>query len=475
MSMDDWKLVSVGKVARTIRELCDEKGLPFTPTCGYYELSRKENISKDKLLVAVEEEEDVVIQGKENVREKLKLATGALRVGPDDLPEGWSLYIQSTSHNRRLVPGTTAMIFLGSASRGAATVAGDDSDDSDSKAKSKSNRRRRQSRDDPWKIVSVGKTKLTVSELCEAKGLPYTPACGFYELTRRETISANKSLVACHEEEGTVIHGNDNVRETLGLESGSIAVKPGDIPDGWSLYIQSTAASRGLLPGTTAIIYVGSKPVDDSESESAKPVKTKSGKKPPSKKSRKASSSSSSSSESESENARPAKVKPGKKPISKKSRHTSSSSESESEKPAKQKSKKSPKKADKRQKKDPMDSWKLVTVGKKKLTVAELCVVKGLQFTPGCGYYELTRRETISAGKTLVACHEEEGTVIHGTDNVRKELKLGSGSISVKPTDIPEDWSLYIQSTSANRGLLPGTTAMIYVSDNANDSDSDSD
>eukprot|EP01060_Flectonema_neradi_P018255 TRINITY_DN25050_c0_g1_i1.p1 TRINITY_DN25050_c0_g1~~TRINITY_DN25050_c0_g1_i1.p1 ORF type:complete len:535 (+),score=87.57 TRINITY_DN25050_c0_g1_i1:36-1607(+) len=110
---------------------------------------------------------------------------------------------------------------------------------------------------DAWKLVSVGTGSRTVAELCAEKGLPYTFGCGYYEISRKETIQSYKILIACHEEEGTVKHGTDEVRKTLGLKSGDIVVSPSDVPKGWSLYVQSTSVNRKLLPGTTAMIHVG--------------------------------------------------------------------------------------------------------------------------------------------------------------------------------------------------------------------------
>lgn len=95
----------------------------------------------------------------------------------------------------------------------------------------------------------------------------------------------------------------------------------------------------------------------------------------------------------------------------------------------------------------------------KAATVKELCEAQGVPYTTGCGYYKLDRKEKISATKGLVAC--KAGKFVSGSDAVRKLLGLSVGNITVGPSDIKAGWTLYVQSTSSNRKLPSGCSALL--------------
>ena len=106
-------------------------------------------------------------------------------------------------------------------------------------------------------------------------------------------------------------------------------------------------------------------------------------------------------------------------------------------------------------------SWKLVAV-KAKGTVADLCTAAKLPYAHGCGFYQLGKSENVSTSKLLVACDEESGEVIAGYSEVRDRLKLPN-SDKISPRNVPAGWTLYVNSTSINRQLTPGATALVRV------------
>ncbi|CAE7253341.1 RRM3 [Symbiodinium natans] len=111
----DFKLVSVEE-ASTVKELCEAHDVPYSTGCGYYKLERKENISSSKGLVAYKEGKPTrFVCGNSEVRKILGLAAGNITLAPKDIKSGWALYVQSTSNNRKLPSGCSALLSGGKA------------------------------------------------------------------------------------------------------------------------------------------------------------------------------------------------------------------------------------------------------------------------------------------------------------------------------------------------------------------------
>jgi hypothetical protein len=85
---------------------------------------------------------------------------------------------------------------------------------------------------------------------------------------------------------------------------------------------------------------------------------------------------------------------------------------------------------------------------------------RGLRYTIGSGYYELTKRETIGSRKRI-AIREKRGQrrVFTGV-SARDLLGLGGNDVRVSP-DYNPDYSIHVQSTSVNRRLVAGTDLLI--------------
>lgn len=106
-------------------------------------------------------------------------------------------------------------------------------------------------------------------------------------------------------------------------------------------------------------------------------------------------------------------------------------------------------------------------------TFQEIASVSRIPFTKGCGYYALTRKEKISAGKSLLLY--SNGSLISSiASDVRKLCGVGDGAINVSGKDIPDKYTLFVQSTSNNRKIADGEPVVFYVDNEESSVDGDS-
>lgn len=82
----------------------------------------------------------------------------------------------------------------------------------------------------------------------------------------------------------------------------------------------------------------------------------------------------------------------------------------------------------------------------------------GRTYVKGCAFYQLTKPETIQSYKELVV-QDRRGRVFAG-DNARTLLGLPDVEIRVVPESYG-DYTIYAQSTSVNRKLVPGTNVLV--------------
>ncbi len=103
------------------------------------------------------------------------------------------------------------------------------------------------------------------------------------------------------------------------------------------------------------------------------------------------------------------------------------------------------------------DSIRLISVTKR-VSIKSFVQGHKLDFKKGCGYYQLTKPEVIQEYKKVVARRKSDGSYVTG-DTVRKVLGIEvskSKKFSLDVTKLP-DFDVFVQSTSVNRILLPGT------------------
>lgn len=88
--------------------------------------------------------------------------------------------------------------------------------------------------------------------------------------------------------------------------------------------------------------------------------------------------------------------------------------------------------------------------------------VCGLQFVIGKAFYQLTKTESIQSQKAIAIRNRKTGTFYTGAD-ARDILNLPFGiEVRVKP-DFNPDYDVFVQSTSVNRKLVPGTKLLVLA------------
>lgn len=80
-------------------------------------------------------------------------------------------------------------------------------------------------------------------------------------------------------------------------------------------------------------------------------------------------------------------------------------------------------------------------------------------YRTGSAYYRLDKTETIQAQKQLVLRQKQSGKVYYGAA-ARETLGLPDYTLKVAPTN-HGTWDIFVQSTSTNRKLLPGTEVLV--------------
>lgn len=95
--------------------------------------------------------------------------------------------------------------------------------------------------------------------------------------------------------------------------------------------------------------------------------------------------------------------------------------------------------------------WKI----EKEIEIRPFVEGRGAKFVLGAGYYQLTKKELLRAGRKLLI--REKGTRrIYGGDDARSLLGLPAGPVQVTPGN-HANFDLFFQSTSYNRHLVRGT------------------
>ena len=110
--------------------------------------------------------------------------------------------------------------------------------------------------------------------------------------------------------------------------------------------------------------------------------------------------------------------------------------------------------------------FKTLLVKKKtKVSIKSFVEEKKLNFKKGRGFYQLTKSEVIQDYKEVIVRRKSDGTFLSG-DKVKEVLNIPISSKKFK-LDLDEitDFDVFVQSTSVNRVLLPGTEFLYEVDD----------
>lgn len=91
--------------------------------------------------------------------------------------------------------------------------------------------------------------------------------------------------------------------------------------------------------------------------------------------------------------------------------------------------------------------------------IREFVEEHGITYEMGLSYYQLTKPELVQARKAILVRNKVTG-VIHSGANARSILGLPNEEIRIKP-EYNAEYDVYVQSTSVNRKLVPGTRLIV--------------
>ncbi|MFD8984172.1 vWA domain-containing protein [Streptomyces sp. NPDC059564] len=103
-----YQLIPVTRAA-AIREWVVESGHTYRTGCAFYQLSKSEKVQARKQIAVLEKKTDRVYSGPE-ARALLGLPDSEVRVKPDH-NDDFTIFVQSTSVNRKLVPNTRVLFM----------------------------------------------------------------------------------------------------------------------------------------------------------------------------------------------------------------------------------------------------------------------------------------------------------------------------------------------------------------------------
>ncbi len=100
--------------------------------------------------------------------------------------------------------------------------------------------------------------KVSIRDFVEGNGIPFKKGRGFYEFMKPEDVQDYKEVILRDDKMGDFFEGAQ-ARKLLGLPaSGTVRIRPGSVPVGYTAYIQSTSVNRALVGGTRFLYEVDS-------------------------------------------------------------------------------------------------------------------------------------------------------------------------------------------------------------------------
>ena len=342
-----------------------------------------------------------------------------------------------------------------------------------------------------YAIINVT-NKCTIAELAAEAGVG-TFTAAFYQLgAKSEDVSDKKLMIARGKDtfgRDTWLDDGSTIRSVLKVgATGKFSVSPSKLVDGMTLWIQSTSSNRGVLPDTAVVFQLPEGAASSSTPQPAAAAATKS--RAPKTATRKPATVIAAPGEEEEEKETVAMVPPARKltAASRKRKATESQEAEEAKEDEEEKD----------------DEEKIVLPIAKKAhkgrssphvaasdTPAASPVAARLGFTSPSGqYYRFLpvshkqtidecasaighseglyevakKKEDISAMKELILVKVRGGEIVtilsDDYKEVRKLLKKGDGKIQLNASMVSSavpDAVLFVQSTSGNRGLIPGT------------------
>lgn len=96
----------------------------------------------------------------------------------------------------------------------------------------------------------------------------------------------------------------------------------------------------------------------------------------------------------------------------------------------------------------------------KETNIQDFCIANHGSYTKGCAYYELTKKSKVQDYKEFLVRDNSNGNV-YGGDNAR-QIVVGytNGTVVLAPSN-DKRYSVFVQSTSFNRKLVPNTLLLV--------------
>lgn len=97
------------------------------------------------------------------------------------------------------------------------------------------------------------------------------------------------------------------------------------------------------------------------------------------------------------------------------------------------------------------------------ISIKDIVVNSGAEFKVGNGFYQLSKTESVSEKKKVILFHKNSGNFYTG-NQARNILGLPfSGTVKIKPSNVPSEYIAFIQSKSSTRGLKKNTKFLYKV------------
>jgi hypothetical protein len=106
----DYVLLNVGPKVQEIRPFVKKQGYTYQTGNAYYQLSKREHIQEYKQIAVMDNNTNAVYAG-DKARQLLSLPDYKIKVDPDKFSE-FTIFVQSTSVNRKLMPNTQLLYML---------------------------------------------------------------------------------------------------------------------------------------------------------------------------------------------------------------------------------------------------------------------------------------------------------------------------------------------------------------------------
>ncbi len=117
---------------------------------------------------------------------------------------------------------------------------------------------------------------------------------------------------------------------------------------------------------------------------------------------------------------------------------------------------------------DALDIGKYILIPvDQQIQIRDFVTRAGHPYRTGCAFYELSKRERIQGNKQLAVAEKDPATgqmtgKVFSGPAARRLLGLPESEVTVKPGENPA-YTVFVQSTSVNRKLVPGTKLLVLL------------